>query len=196
VQKLYIDMQEYNSCREKRILYYTCDFFCFLAIDCHYVIKHKKHIAEDFMKKGLISIFILFGLLVLTDYAQALCVSVAEANLRGGPGTKYEKTWEVFKYMPFNKLSKKGGWYKVRDVDGDVHWIFSSLVTEKFQCAVVKVEKANIRTGPGTKYSKSALSPALKYDSYKVLKIKSSWVHVMDEFGDKGWISRKLLWVN
>jgi SH3-like domain-containing protein len=121
---------------------------------------------------------------------------VSEANLRGGPGTKYEKTWEVFKYMPFNKLSKKGNWYKVKDVDGDVHWIYSKLVTDKFNCAVVKVDKANVRSGPGTKYGKNALSPALKYDSFKVIKTRSSWVKVSDEFGDSGWISRKLLWIH
>jgi SH3-like domain-containing protein len=124
-----------------------------------------------------------------------MCVNVAEANLRRGPGTKYEKSWEVFKYMPFNKVSKKGNWYKVKDVDGDVHWVYTKLVTEKFKCAVVKVNKANIRSGPGTKNSIVALSPALKYDSFKVIKTKDSWVKVVDEFGDTGWIFKKLLWL-
>lgn len=147
------------------------------------------------MKKGLIAACSLFGLLVFVRHTHALCVNVSEANLRSGPGTTYEKTWEVFKYMPFEKLSEKEGWYKVKDVDGDVHWIYEKLVTEKFRCAVVKVDKANVRSGPGAEYSESALSPALKYDSFRVVTIQSSWAHVMDEFGDKGWIFRKLLWI-
>ncbi|GBD96268.1 MAG TPA: hypothetical protein ENG83_02905 [Nitrospirae bacterium] len=147
------------------------------------------------MKKGLVLIFVLFSLFVLNDYSYALCVNVPEANLRGGPGTKYEKTWEVFKYMPLKKLSKKGNWYKVKDVDGDIHWVYRKLVTDKFRCAVVKVDKANVRSGPGTGYSKKALSPVLKYDSFKVIKIKPSWVKVIDEFDDTGWIFRKLLWI-
>ena len=147
------------------------------------------------MKKGLALFFILFSLFIVNDYSYALCVSVPEANLRGGPGAKYEKTWEVFKYMPLKKLSKKGNWHKVKDVDGDIHWIYRKLVTDKFRCAVVKVDKANVRSGPGTGYSKKALSPVLKYDSFKVIKIKPSWVRVIDEFGDKGWIFRKLLWI-
>ena len=147
------------------------------------------------MKKGLILIFVLFSLFVLNDYSYALCVNVPEANLRGGPGTKYEKTWEVFKYMPLKKLSKKGNWYKVKDVDGDIHWVYRKLVTDKFRCAVVKVDKANVRSGPGTGYSKKAMSPVLKYDSFKVIKIKPSWVKVIDEFDDTGWIFRKLLWI-
>lgn len=145
------------------------------------------------MSRVLLFLTVIFFL--SSNYSYSLCINVPEANLRGGPGTKYDKTWEVFKYMPFNKLSRKGDWYRVKDVDGDVHWIYRKLVTEKFNCAVVKVDKANVRSGPGTRYGKNALSPALKYDSFKVLKTRSSWVKVSDEFGDSGWISKKLLWI-
>jgi|Deesub1362A_J573_1020465.scaffolds.fasta_scaffold09915_2 SH3-like domain-containing protein len=141
-------------------------------------------------------ISVVIVLFLFTGNAFSLCVDVPEANLRRGPGTKYEKTWQVFRYMPFKRLAKKGNWYKVEDVDGDVHWIYRKLVTDKFRCAVVKVPKANVRTGPGTNYPKnSLLSPAIKYDSFKVISIKSSWVKVMDEFGDTGWIHRNLLWI-
>lgn len=147
------------------------------------------------MKKGILLLSSFFIVLAFSPSTYALCINVSEANLRGGPGTKYEKTWEVFKYMPFKKISKKGSWFKVKDVDGDVHWVYRKLVTEDFQCAVVKVDKANVRRGPGEKFDKSALSPALKYDSFKVTEISSSWVKVTDEFGDSGWIFKKLLWI-
>jgi SH3-like domain-containing protein len=151
---------------------------------------------EDYMKNSIIVISACLILLISSTYSYPLCINVSEANLRGGPGTKYEKTWEVFKYMPFKKISKKGNWFKVKDVDGDVHWVYRKLVTEKFQCAVVKVDKANIRSGPGKKYGKNTLSPALKYDSFKVVKRDSSWVKVTDEFGDSGWVFRNLLWIH
>ncbi len=138
-------------------------------------------------------VFIL--LYILVNNASALCVNVPKANLRSGPGVNHEKTWQVFKYMPFKKLARKGNWYKVKDVDGDIHWIYRKLVTNKFRCAVVKVEKANVRSGPGTKFKKNILSPAFKYYSFKVLDIKGSWVKVKDEYGDTGWIFRKLLWI-
>ena len=141
----------------------------------------------------LTSIFLLFFILQTSAYA--LCVKVPQANLRSGPGTKYEKTWEVFKYMPFKRLSKKVNWYKVQDVDGDKNWIYKKLVTDRFDCAVVKVDKANIRSGPGTHFKKKHYSPSLKYDSYKVVKRNGKWVKVRDEFGDEGWIFRKLLWI-
>ena len=147
------------------------------------------------MKKILPALFFILITIFFSSNSYALCANVPEANLRSGPGTKFEKTWEVFKYMPFNKLSKKENWYKVEDVDGDVHWIYTKLVTSKFKCAVVKVDKANVRSGPGEKYKKTSMSPALKYDSFKVLKIQTPWVKVLDEFGDSGWIFRKLLWI-
>ena len=53
------------------------------------------------IKKIIIFVVSFF---LLNSFADALCVNVPEANLRSGPGTKYEKTWEVFKYMPFKKL--------------------------------------------------------------------------------------------
>ena len=112
--------------------------------------------------KNIVVLNVIFLLLFLFhSYAHALCVKVAEANLRSGPGTKYEKTWEVFKYMPFKRLSTKGNWYKVQDVDGDKHWIYRKLIEEQFDCAVVKVDKANIRNGPGTHFRKKNDSPSL-----------------------------------
>ena len=148
------------------------------------------------MKKGILLLSAFLIICTLSTHSFSLCINVPEANLRGGPGTKYEKTWEVFKYMPFQQLSKKGNWFKVKDVDGDVHWVYRKLVTEDFKCAVVKVDKANIRSGPGQNHEKSALSPALKYDSFKVIETTPSWVKVTDEFGDSGWIFKRLLWIH
>ncbi len=138
---------------------------------------------------------VISSILAFSGTARALCVSNPEANLRSGPGTKYEKTWEVFKYMPFKKLAKKGAWYRVKDVDGDIHWIYGKLVSDKIKCAVVKRPKANVRTGPGTNHAQTSFSPVLRYYSFKVLKTKGVWVNVQDQDGDKGWIHRDLLWI-
>ncbi len=144
--------------------------------------------------------FLFYGLtiilsLVFINYADALCVKAPVANLREGPGTKYRKVWQVFKYMPFKKLSRKGKWYKVEDCEGDKFWIYGNLVTSKMDCAVVKVDEANIRSGPGTNFEKKDFGPAIKFDSYKILKRQGAWVKVMDDYGNSGWIFKKLLWV-
>lgn len=127
--------------------------------------------------------------------ASGLCVKVTEANLRKGPSTNTKKTWTVFAYMPFKKLSKKGDWYHVQDVDGDKHWIHSKLVSSKLRCAVIKQEKANIRRGPGTKYGKTDLGTLEKYYSFKVVSEKGRWMQVKDDLGNSGWIAKSMLWI-
>lgn len=148
------------------------------------------------MEKIHVALGIILSVFILRS-ANALCVSAQKANLRVGPGTNYEIVWEVYKYMPFLKVgvSLSGDWYAVSDVDGDVNWIHKRLVTNKYKCAVVKTEEVNIRTGPGTNYSKSSLSPAKNYYSFKILKKKGMWIKVTDDLANIGWIHRNYLWV-
>ncbi|MEJ2683813.1 MAG: SH3 domain-containing protein [Candidatus Sulfobium sp.] len=147
-------------------------------------------------KLPLVVLTALFILFTAHD-AHALCVKVAKANLRTGPGTSYDVVWEIFKYMPLVKVgvSVSGKWYAVKDVDGDVTWIYRDLVTSGYHCAVVKTETVNVRTGPGTRYRKSTISPAKQYYSFKVEKRKGSWVKVKDEWGGRGWIHRHFLFI-
>ncbi len=154
------------------------------------------YITMKYLSKGIIKVFLPVTLTILlaTDLF-ALCVKAPVANLRAGPGTDYKKTWQVYKYMPLRKIGRKGDWFKVKDVDGDIHWIYKGLVTSKYRCAVVKKDEANIRKGPGTRYKQTELSPALRYDTFRVLRIKGRWVKVRDEFGEEGWIYRPLLWI-
>ena len=138
---------------------------------------------------------ILLLALFWTTTAHALCVSVHEANLRTGPGTNYEKSWTVYMYMPFKKLETKGEWYKVQDLDGDVHWIHSKLVSEDIQCAVVKAEKVNVRSGPDTSYDKVPPQFYEKYHSFQITETKGKWVKIHDEVDNQGWISTDFLWI-
>ena len=127
-------------------------------------------------------ILAIFSLLLLSilcaSEVNALCVKVSRANLRTGPGTGYEIGWNVGKYMPFKKVgvSLSGHWYAVEDVDGAVLWIHKSLVTSQYRCAVVKKEKVNVRTGPGTNYDKLFLNPVEQYYSARILTRKGSWI--------------------
>ena len=144
----------------------------------------------------IILLLIMFGCTVLwTSAADALCIKERRANLRKGPGLNYDKLWEVFRYMPFKQLGKKGEWIRVQDLDGDIYWVHRRLTTKSFKCAVIKRDKTNLRRGPGTHYKKIKGIPGEKYFSMKVLKIKGNWVQVIDAWGDKAWIYRPLVWI-
>ena len=129
--------------------------------------------------------------------AYAVCVSVSKANVRTGPGTWYEKMWDVYKYTPLQKVgvSVSGDWYAVRDVDGDVVWIKKGLVTNGYGCAIVKTDQVKVRTGPGTSRPLSPISPAVHYNSFRVMEKRGDWIKVKDEKGDIGWIHRDFLWI-
>lgn len=147
-----------------------------------------------FKKMPFLTLFV--ATFLASTLAQALCVKSSRANLRSGPSTKNQITWEVYKYMPFIQLKKQGDWVRVKDFEGDIHWIYRKLVTSDFQCAVVKVDKANLRTGPGTNYKKpSDLPVAEKYMTFKYLTKKGNWAQVLDSYNDKYWVFRKLIWV-
>lgn len=152
-------------------------------------------LSEHEIMKRLLPAIVLVLILAVPASAEWLCVDKSEANLRRGPGTKYEKTWEVFQYMPFKRLSKKGKWFRVRDLDGDIHWVYAPLMSDKYRCAVVKNKFANVRTGPGTKYKQTGFSPVLRYYSFRVMKVQGDWVQIKDQDGDSGWIHRPLLWI-
>lgn len=146
------------------------------------------------MKKHNVFLMIM-ALLLVIDNAHALCVKAPVANLRAGPGTEFKKTWEVYKYMPFQKITQKGKWIKVKDVDGDNHWISEILVTTEFRCAVVTSKKINVRKEPSLEAEKSVLSPAKKYFTYKFIEKKGDWIKVMDFENDTGWVHKKFLWI-
>lgn len=156
------------------------------------------------MKKSIVLALWIFLAAGLAQNARALeatpiCVTGSEANLRVGPGKKYRISWEVKRYMPLVRVSRKGGWIKVRDVDGDIHWIIQTLVSRNVRCVTVKNARARIRTKPSTK--SKTWRTVEKYTSFKLLGLTKDWVKVeilikrrKKTFKRTGWIFRKLIW--
>ena len=150
---------------------------------------------KKFFLFSLFLFFILVVILFQQETAEALCVKDKKANLRSGPGKHNEKLWTVLKYMPFRQVGREGSWLRVKDLDGDIYWIYRKITTKAYMCAVIKNNKANLRQGPGRKSPQVEWSPMDKYFSMKVLKIKGSWAHVEDSTGDRAWVHRSLVWI-
>lgn len=64
----------------------------------------------------------------LVDKTPAVIVRVRRANIRTGPGTQHDLAFDANKGTPFKVLEEEGRWLKVEHADGDVGWIFKSLV--------------------------------------------------------------------
>ncbi len=132
---------------------------------------------------------VLYGADVLA--AERYAVTAATANIRSGPGTGYDILWKVERYYPLLVLEKKGAWYRFKDYEGDQGWIHKSLVG-KMKTVVVKADKCNVRSGPGTKYA-----VVFKVDNgvpFRVLETKGPWLHIRHADGDQGWIHATLVW--
>ena len=154
----------------------------------------KRYISRKFRFFFHVSLITLFLFITLSNAAFAaerLTVSVSDANIRSGPGTKYDIIWKVNKYYPIKVIKKVGSWFRFVDFEGDEGWIKSSLV-RRIPAVITIKENCNIRTGPGTQYS--IAFQAEKGVAFKILSRKGRWIHVQHADGDRGWIYNTLVW--
>jgi SH3-like domain-containing protein len=143
------------------------------------------------MKSRTVMIMILLLVFSSMAWAERLAVSVSVANVRSGPGENTDILWEVEKYYPLNVFKKSGQWYHFRDFEGDEGWIHKSLVSN-IPTIITKIEKCNIRSGPGTGFS--ITFTVEKGVPFKVIKREGSWIYIEHADGDKGWIFNSLVW--
>ena len=141
----------------------------------------------------------VFGLIVLLVFlkpslSHALCVTSAKANLRAAPSATSQLLWTVGKYMPLLEVGRKGAWYKVKDVDGKIAWIFRDLVSSRIDCAVIRVSSSILRNGPGKRFPKTPLGRAFKYSPFKKIERDGGWLKLQDDYGKKHWVFENNIW--
>ncbi len=64
----------------------------------------------------------------LVDSTASVITKSEKCNVRSGPGTGNDIVFTVEKGVPFKVLKRKGKWIQVRHADGDMGWIYESLV--------------------------------------------------------------------
>ncbi len=130
----------------------------------------------------------------LKVHGQALCVKLPSATLRAEPKISAATTWIVSKYTPLLRLDRRGSWYKVQDMDGELHWIHSSSVTSDYHCLTVRVNITSLRQGPGKQYPIVERPVADRYTNFKRLGNEDDWYQVEDVNGVKGWVNESNVW--
>lgn len=142
-------------------------------------------------KIAWVLVFILIAWTAAAQAAERMAVKADIANVRSGPGVKYELLWQIEKYHPVLVVEKKGPWCHFKDFEGDRGWVHDSLLG-KTQTVIVKVRRCNVRSGPGTGFDVAFTVD--KGIPFKVLSTKGGWFEVQHADGDKGWIFKSLLW--
>jgi len=127
--------------------------------------------------------------------SEPVCVIKSQASLRRGPGKEFAVTWDVPKYMPLLKVDQKGKWLKVRDLEGDVHWVFSRDVSTKIMCTVVKTRTAKLRQGPGQQEPLAELSSVDRFTPFRKIDRDGEWVQVKDDYAATYWIHENNIWI-
>lgn len=162
------------------------------------MLKPKSHI-RTVKNNPLIHLFILtfiFLFLVTPVYAKMVSINNDGVNIRSGPGENNEIKWEYGKGVPLFIIGEKNNWYKIKDFEDDIGWVYKSL-TSPTPCMIVKANKGtnkkiNIRSGPGTGFN--IVAKAYYGVVFKTIEQKNGWVKVEHDSGTVGWVNRSLLW--
>ncbi|MCP3891305.1 MAG: SH3 domain-containing protein [Desulfobulbaceae bacterium] len=148
------------------------------------------------MKKQLKKVLVIGSLLLLSSTsvfaANYLSVSVDNANVRTGPGSKYPVTMELFQGYPLKITKTQGEWHKVTDYENDSGWIHKSIVKSRNTVIVNARKSLNMRSGPSTK--DTIVADVERGVVLTKLSTQGKWTKVRHSTGTVGWIYSTLLW--
>ena len=136
-------------------------------------------------------------------------IAVDSANVRGGPGTNYDKVAELTAGTSLQVLARADGWYQARASDGQIVWIADELLSLDIIAAdflpeaanipapppakigLVAEEGLNLRDGPGKEYvGISKLTSGAQLD---LLARYNDWFQVQTPEGQIGWVVSQYL---
>jgi cell wall-associated NlpC family hydrolase len=131
------------------------------------------------------------------------------ANVRGGPGTEYDKIGTLPAGTPLLLLAQYNGWYQARRDDGNTVWVAAELLDLDAAVAdflpdatsipappppkigLVAEEGLNLRDGPGTEYIGMTKLPS--NTQLDLLARYNDWFQVQTQDGQAGWVLAQYL---
>ncbi len=116
-------------------------------------------------------------------------------NVRVGPGEDYKVSWVFTRsQLPVEIIAEFENWRRVRDSDGEVGWVFHSLLSGKRTAVVAPWEKGDpvaVRAGAAASTGVTAwLDPGVLAG---VERCDKGWCEVSGA-GFSGWIEASRLW--
>lgn len=114
-----------------------------------------------------------------------------ETNVRTGPSINYPIKW-IFQgnNIPIEIQSKYNNWYKVRDYNGDIGWIHSTLVSHA-RNFIVQHKNSVLYRKPG----RNAIAEYIVDDKVRgsIIGCRNSWCEVNIN-GTIGWLQKINIW--
>mgnify|MGYP006434796395 FL=1 len=125
------------------------------------------------------------------------CVHSKRANLRSGPGKKYQKLRQVKIYTPLERVRRDGPWVQVKDFKGEMFWVYETLITENYLCGMVIQDKADFYSRPDFNSLPFYGAPMETGFSVRILStdFQNDWAKVADSAGNILWVQKSMLWI-
>lgn len=116
-----------------------------------------------------------------------------KANIRKGPATRFPIMW-VYKIQgyPVEVIRKYRNWRKIRDISGDVGWVYAPLITKRRTALAI----GNDDIINGYELPDQNSNIAVQIEKGSLLTINSCSRHwcMVTNNRHSGWISKKNLW--
>lgn len=143
------------------------------------------------LSTALLASILLASSCIAAEDKKFVSVMKDGVNIRSGPSTKSAILWEVFRGFPLQVLDNKNDWAHIIDFEGDKGWIYSSLFHDK-KTMIIKVDNANMRSGPGKNYD--IIATVKKGVVFTPVESQGNWIKVSYKNDITGWIYNSLLW--
>ena len=130
------------------------------------------------------------------DAPKRMAVNVEMASFYSGPGTNYELLWQAEKYYPVLVCFKKGNWYQIMDVEGDIAYIDKSFLGEMNSIITTSkcLESNSCTVLSLPEYDSQAVFTFDKGVPFKVLSHRGAWLKIEHGNGSIGWIEKRYVW--
>lgn len=116
-----------------------------------------------------------------------------EVNVRAKPSTQSDVLFQACLGYPIHLEKQQGEWALIQDWQDNTGWVYKPLLS-RINTAIVLVDNANIRKGPGL--SNPVVRRASRGEIYKVFGERGHWVKIGYYLENKviGWMREDLVW--
>ncbi|ATW25533.1 N-acetylmuramoyl-L-alanine amidase [Candidatus Formimonas warabiya] len=134
---------------------------------------------------------------------QTVSVDTSLLNIRSGPGTTFAKVGQATAGQQFTVLEEKEGWLKIQLSDSSTGWLIKDYVKPALLSSnpespkdpalgelVINGTQVNVRSGPGTTFSKITSFP--QGTKVTAIDLKNDWYQISWSTG-QGWIASWLV---
>lgn len=142
-----------------------------------------------------LSTLALVAFVPIASFAQPVCVTVAKAILRKGPGTNFPVSWTAAQYMPLMRVKSQGAWVQVQDLDGELHWVAAQSISSRVNCLVIRKNGVPLRSGPGQEHPLAEFPFADRYTPFKKVDRDGAWIKIQDDYRTTFWVYETNVWI-